>query len=65
MINRNPAGRDTDEGFLGAVEDKTAKELLLELVMEVKKLRLALVLAETAHDLGDLNGIVTSDSFNG
>ena len=53
MMDRNPQGRDTAEGFVDAVEEKTVRELLLELISQVRLLRLAMVKIGTALDLGD------------
>ena len=55
MIDRNPEGRDTGEGLVDAVEDKSARELLMDLLKEIRLLRLAMVRRGTALDLGDLS----------
>ena len=57
MVDRNSQGRDTGEGFVEAVEEKTVRELLIELISHVKLLRLAMVRRGTAQDLGDLDAL--------
>ena len=39
MIDRNPEGRETGEGFVDAVEDRTVGELLAELIEQIRLLR--------------------------
>lgn len=53
LVDRNPQGRDTGAGFVDEVEEKSVQELLVELIDEVRKLRFAMVLADTAVDLED------------
>ena len=53
MIDRSPAGRGTDEDFESATADKTARDLLEELLKELQLLRLAFVRSGFAADVGD------------
>ena len=54
FVNRNPQGRENGaEGIVDAVKDKSAEELLAEILTELRRLRLALVLNERAADVGD------------
>ena len=55
MIDRSPAGRDTDEGFEEATADKTVRDLLEEILHELQQLRRALAFTEVAADLKDLD----------
>ena len=54
-IDRNPAGRDADEGFEAATTDRTVHDLLEEILRELQQLRRALVRTEIAADLDDLD----------
>ena len=58
MVDRNPEGRDTAEGFQSAVQDKSARELLLEILIELKKIRLAMVLSESVPYPDDFQALV-------
>ena len=53
MVNRNVEGRDTGEGFKTSVQDKDVRELLIEILMELRMHRLSDVRKGTTSDLGD------------
>ena len=62
MLDRNPAGRDTDEGNKQAVTDRSVEELLRDLIDEVRKLRLSFVFANQGlvAELGDEEELAAS-----
>ena len=53
MIDRNLQGRDTGEGFKASVQDKDVRELLIEILMELRMHRLSDVRKGATSDLGD------------
>ena len=57
MTDRNPQGRDTDAGFVDAVEDRPVSEWLAEILRELKLLRQSLALRGVAEDFGDLHDL--------